>query len=84
MKRKMIILLAISFIASVSAMAFISDVPTDTVRINAPQDLNKNDEKKNEDEIETVSKSWPKSKLTLMILFLGGVGLAVFRRNSLV
>lgn len=83
MKRKIIIFLAIIFIASVSAMAFISDVPADSARIKAPQHLNKSVEKKNEDEIGNANKSLPKSKLTFVILFLGGIGLAVFRRNSL-
>ena len=48
------------------------------------EQLKENLEIEKEVEESTLSNSGlPKSKLTLAILLLGGVGLAVFRRNSL-
>ncbi len=80
MKSKMFIFLAILSVTCVSALAFIPEVHTDTVSIEKSQVVK--EENQAEEDETTITSNMPKSKLTLAILFLGGVGLAVFRRNS--
>lgn len=82
MKGRIFILLAILMIICVSLFAFITDVHTDTNLIKESEIKKENIESKEEDNTTLPNSSLPKSKLTLAILFLGGVGLAIFRKNS--
>ena len=82
MKGRIFILLAITMIVCVSVLAFISDVHTDTNLTENSETIKKNITNQEEDDTTLSNSSLPKSKLTLAILFLGGVGLAIFRRNS--
>ncbi|MGD9210559.1 MAG: hypothetical protein PVI90_07275 [Desulfobacteraceae bacterium] len=91
MRSKILFFLAITVIACVSAMALISDVHTDSISVNTDsiavnkvETIKENIDVQEEEEDTVLSNSnFPKSKLTLAILLLGGVGLAVFRRNNL-
>jgi hypothetical protein len=82
MKSRIFILLAITMIICVSVMAFISDVHTDADLVKNSETIEKNIENPEEDTVALSNSHIPKSKLTLVILFLGGVGLAILRRNS--
>lgn len=82
MKRKILSFLAI-LVVFASATALISDAHTDmTLGQNTEEFKGNMDENEKGDSAAVTSSALPKSKLTLAILFLGGVGLAVFRRNS--
>jgi Ca2+/H+ antiporter len=82
MKGRIFILLAILMITCVSLFALITDVRTDTDIIKESEIKQENVESQEEDNTTLSNSSFPKSKLTLAILFLGGVGLAIFRKNS--
>jgi len=82
MKGRIFILLAIMMIICVSVLAFITDVHTDTNLTKKSEIIKENIENQEEDNNTILNSSLPKSKLTLAILFLGGVGLAIFRKNS--
>lgn len=83
MKSKILIILAIIMISCISAMALLSDAHTDLASVNNLETIKENIELEKEQETSLSNSGLPKSKLTLAILLLGGVGLAVFRRNNL-